>query len=232
MPTTDWNERWARDLKRFRRRRRRGNKEGHYGDHWGDPSLSGVRYLLHRLRPGSKSIGNLSKVVKNQLRPYVKPDSVVLEIGAGGGRWTQFLIGAREVVVAELNPQFFRYLKKRFKDDQAKLRFYQTSGYELKGIDGESIDFVFSFGTFVHIDPEGIDEYLGEIHRVLKPGGNATLQYADRTKPYFKGRDNWDGFSDMNGPKMEAMLAARGFTLVQHDQSLLKHSNVVVFKRS
>ena len=231
MPTTDWNERWARDLKRFRRRRRLGKKEGHYGDHWGDPSLSGVRYLLHRLRPGSQSIGDLSKVVKNHLQPYVKPDSVVLEIGAGGGRWTQYLIGAREVVVAELNPQFFRYLRKRFKKDKRKLRFYETSGYELNGIDSGSIDFVFSFGTFVHIDPEGIDAYLAEIHRVLKPGGNATLQYADRMKPYFENRDNWDGFSDMNGPKMEAMLAARGFTVVQHDQSLLKHSNVVVFKR-
>jgi SAM-dependent methyltransferase len=231
MPSTDWNERWARDLKRFRRRRRRGKKDGHYGDHWGDPSLSGVRYLLHRLRPGRQSIGNLSKVVKNHLEPYVKPDSVVLEIGAGGGRWTQYLIGAREVVVAELNPQFFRYLRRRFKPHKRKLRFYETSGYELNGIDAESIDFVFSFGTFVHIEPEGIDEYLGEIHRVLKPGGNATLQYADRTKPYFKKRENWDGFSDMNGAKMETMLAARGFTIVEHDQSLLKHSNVVVFQR-
>jgi len=35
----------------------------------------------------------------------------------------------------------------------------------------------------------------------------------------------------MNGPKMEAMLAARGFTVRKHDQSLLKHSNVVVFQR-
>jgi SAM-dependent methyltransferase len=231
MPTTDWNERWARDLKRFRRRRRAGKKDGHYGDHWGDPSLSGIRYLLYRLRPGNQSIGNLSKVVKNHLQPYVKPDSVVLEIGAGGGRWTQYLIDAREVVVAELNPQFFAYLKKRFKNDKAKLRFYETSGYELNGIDAESIDFVFSFGTFVHIDPEGIDQYLAAIQRVLKSGANATLQYADRTKRYFQGRDNWDGFSDMNGPKMEAMLAARGFTIVDHDQSLLKHSNVVVFQR-
>jgi hypothetical protein len=91
---------------------------------------------------------------------------------------------------------------------------------------------VFSFGTFVHIEPEGIDEYLGEIQRVLKPGANATLQYADRTKPYFKGgRNGWDGFSDMSGPKMEGMLAARGLEIVEHDQSLLKHSNVVVFRK-
>ncbi|HET8758886.1 MAG TPA: class I SAM-dependent methyltransferase [Solirubrobacteraceae bacterium] len=231
MPTTDWNERWARDLERFRERRRRGKRGGHYGDHWGDPSLSGLRYLLHRLRPGTRSIGNLSKVVRDHLEPYVRPDSVVLEIGAGGGRWTQYLIAARKVVVAELNPAFFGYLRKRFKRHEEKLRFYETSGYELDGIDRESIDFVFSFGTFVHIDPEGIDAYLGEIHRVLRPGGNATLQYADRTKPYFQKRETWDGFSDMNGPRMERLLAARGFTVVEHDESLLKHSNVVVFQR-
>jgi len=227
MPSKEWNERWARDLRRFRRR----GKDGHYGDHWGDPSVSGVRYLLHRLWPGNDSIGNLAKVRKKHLEPYVTPDSVVLEIGAGGGRWTQFLIHAREVVVAELNKQFFRYLRKRFKTHKHKLRFYETSGYELEGIDSGSVDFVFSFGTFVHIEPEGIDAYLSEIHRVLKPGGVASLQYADRTKPYFNDRDGWDGFSDMNGEKMESMLAMRGFALVEHDQSVLKHSNIVVFQR-
>jgi ubiquinone/menaquinone biosynthesis C-methylase UbiE len=231
MPSTQWNTRWARDLKRFRRRGKRGRAKGHYGDHWGDPSLTGIRYQLHRLWPGNDSIGDLSKVVKHHLKPYVHADSVVLEIGAGGGRWTQYLIGAREVVVAELNRQFFRYLRQRFKSDKHKLRFYETTGFELNGIESASIDFVFSFGTFVHIDPEGIDAYLAEIHRVLKPGGNGTLQYADRTKPYFNGRDDWGGFSDMNGPKMEAMLAARDFEIVEHEQSLLKHSNVVVFRR-
>ena len=227
MPTAEWNQRWAKGLRRFKR----GDEDGHYGDHWGDPMLSGWRYHWHRLRNGRTQPGDLSKVVRKYLSPFVTPESVVLEIGPGGGRWTQFLIGSREVILVELNKQFFRYLRKRFRKQRRKLRFYQTSGYELNGIDAGSIDFVFSFGTFVHIDPEGIDEYLGEIHRVLKPRGNATLQYADRTKPYFTGRDNWDGFSDMNGPKMEAMLAARGFTVVQHDQDLLKHSNVVVFQR-
>jgi SAM-dependent methyltransferase len=227
MPTTEWNQRWARDLRRFRRR----GKDGHYGDHWGDPSRSGLRYLLYRLWPGNKSIGNLSKVVKLHLRPYVQPDSVVLEIGAGGGRWTQFLIDGREVIIVELNKQFFRYLRKRFRADKAKLRFYQTSGYELDGIDAASVDFVFSFGTFVHIDPEGIDAYLGAIQRVLKPGGIASIQYGDRTKPYFKGRDDWDGFSDMNPSKMEGMLSGHGFELVEHDRSLLKHSNIAVFRR-
>ena len=179
MLTADWNQRWAKGLRRFKR----SDEDGHYGDHWGDPTLSTLRYHLRRLRGDKPAPRNLAKVVKRYLRPHVTPDSVVLEIGPGGGRWTQFLISAREVVLVELNAQFFRYLRKRFRRNRRKLRFYQTSGYELAGIDDGSIDFVFSFGTFVHIDPEGIVEYLGEIARVLRSGGTGTIQYADRTKP-------------------------------------------------
>jgi hypothetical protein len=83
----------------------------------------------------------------------------------------------------------------------------------------------------VHISPEGIEEYLGEIRRVLRPEGVATIQYADRTKPFFRDRDTagYNGFSDMNGPKMEAMLARQELGIVEHDRSVMQHSNVVVF---
>jgi SAM-dependent methyltransferase len=227
MPTAEWNQRWVRGLRRFRR----SDEDGHYGDHWGDPKLSGLRYRWRRLRHGRETPGDLSKVVKRYLRPHVAAESVVLEIGPGGGRWTQFLIGAREVVLVELNPQFFRYLRKRFRKQRHKLRFYRTSGYELDEIDDGSVDFVFSFGTFVHIDPPGIDEYLGEIRRVLRPGGTTTLQYADRTKPYLQTVPDFGGFSDMNAPKMEGLLDGHAFEIVEHDRSLLDHSNVVVIRK-
>jgi Methyltransferase domain len=227
MPTAAWNTRWAKGLRRFKRH----DEEGHYGDHWGDPTLSGWRYRWHRLRRGRTQPGDLSQVVKRYLRPYVTPESVVMEIGPGGGRWTQFLVGAREIVLVELNRQFFRYLRKRFRKQKRKLTFYQTSGYELEGIDDDSIDFVFSFGTFVHIDPEGIDEYLGEIDRVLRAGGTSTIQYADRDKPYLHTVPDFAGFSDMNAPRMESLVLGRGFEIVDHDRALLDHSNVVVIRK-
>lgn len=227
MPTAEWNQRWVRGLRRFRR----SDDVGHYGDHWGDPTVSGLRYRWRRLRHGRETPGDLSKVVKRYLRPHVTPESVVLEIGPGGGRWTQFLIDAREVVLVELNAQFFPYLRKRFRKQRRKLRFYETSGYELGGIEDGSVDFVFSFGTFVHIDPEGIDAYLGEVGRVLRAGGTATIQYADRTKPFIQTVPDFGGFSDMNAPKMEDLIAGHGFEIVQHDRTLLDHSNVVVIRQ-
>jgi SAM-dependent methyltransferase len=227
MPTAEWNQRWVRGLRRFRR----ADEDGHYGDHWGDPTLSTLQYHWRRLRHGRETPGNLSKVVKRYLQPHVTPESVVMEIGPGGGRWTQFLISAREVILVELNAQFFPYLRKRFRRQRRKLHFYETSGYELGGIEDGTVEFVFSFGTFVHIDPDGIDEYLGEIVRVLRPGGTTTLQYADRTKPFLQTVPDFGGFSDMDAPKMEGLIAAHGLEIVQHDRALLDHSNVVVLRK-
>jgi SAM-dependent methyltransferase len=229
VPTTTWNKRWGADLGRFRERR----PDRHYGDQWGDPSVGGFRYLLRKLRYGKRVPGDLSKVVQRYVRPYVGRDTVALEIGAGGGRWTRYLLDAREIVVVELNDEFFPYLEQRFRDAARKLCFYRTSGYELHGVDSDSVDFVFSFGTFVHIDPDGIEEYLGEIRRVMRPGAVATIQYADRTKRFFRelDRPGYGGFSDMSAEKMEALLSRRGFELVAHDRSLLNHSNVAVLRK-
>lgn len=228
VPTTTWNKRWGSDLDRFLDR---GVKR-HYGDQWGDPSVSGLRYLWRKLRHGKNLPGNLAKVRKRYVEPYVTPDMVALEIGGGGGRWTRYLLEAREVVVVDLNSEFFPYIESRFPDAADKLRFYQTSGYELAGVETESIDFVLSFGTFVHIDPEGIDAYLGEIHRVLSPGAAATIHYGDRSKKFFDGRPpDFAGFSDMNAEKMERLVAGHGFDLVEHDLRLLNHSNVAVLRK-
>ncbi len=228
MPTTTWNKRWAAELDRFLDRR----AYRHYGDQWGDPEMGGVRYAWRKLRYGRRLPGNLAKVRARYVEPYVTLDGVALEIGAGGGRWTRYLLAAREVVVVELNPEFFAYLESRFPDAAEKLRFYETSGYELRGVDDGSIDFVFSFGTFVHIDPDGIDAYLGEIRRVLRPGRTATIHYADRSKKFFSGKPaGYGGFSDMDAPKMERFLAGHGFELVEHDTRVLNHSNVAVFRK-
>lgn len=226
VPSTTWNKRWGADLDRFRKQR----PGRFYGDQWGDPSVGRLAYLWRKFRHGQRIPGYLAKVVERYIHPYVHPDATVLEIGAGGGRWTQYLLGAREVVVVELNREFFPYLEERFRDEAGKLRFHETSGYEIGGVDDGTVDFVFSFGTFVHIGPKGIDEYLGEIRRVLVLGGVGVIHYADRSKKHFSDREH-QGFSDMDGRKMEGLLERHGLELEEHDRSLLDHSNIAVFRK-
>ncbi len=223
MPSLDWNRRWGTDC--FRQLRKGGLR--YYGEQWGDPAAPPLRRWLATLT-GRGRFRNLPRVVETFITPYVGPDRVVLEIGPGGGRWTQFLIGARELVLVDLNPEFFDYLRERFPEAVPRMRFYQTKGYDLAGVADASIDFAFSFGTFVHIEPDGIDAYLAELYRVLRPGGLAVIQYADKTKP--RGRENPD-FSDMTPARMEALAAARGFRLRAHDTRLLLHSSIVAIER-
>jgi SAM-dependent methyltransferase len=230
VPTTTWNKRWGPDLDRYRGR---GREHHHYGDQWGDPSISGLRYAWRKVRYGKRVPGNLSKVPRLYIEPYVTPETVALEIGSGGGRWTRYLLAARKVIVVELNGEFFDYLRERFPNDTDRLEFYETSGHEMSGVEDESVDFVFSFGTFVHIDPEDIDAYLGEIRRTLRPDGTATIHYGDRSKKFFDGKPpDYAGFSDMTAEKMEGFLSAHGFEILEHDRRLLNHSNVVVFRRA
>jgi hypothetical protein len=70
---------------------------------------------------------------------------------------------------------------------------------------------------------------MREIARVLKPGGHATLQYADKTK---KLAQNKPGFSDMTPAKMEGFVKELpGMEIIKHDTGLLLHSSVVMLRK-
>jgi len=224
VPSLEWNRKWAHEVSRHLRK----GERRHYGDEWGDPAASPLRRWIGVLT-GKRRFRTLHLVARRYIAPYVGPGKVCLEIGPGGGRWTQFLVGARELILVDLNPEFFEYLRQRFPAALSRMRFYQTSGYELGAVADASVDFVFSFGTFVHIEPEGIDAYLGELKRVLRPGGIAVLQYADKTKWPAARNPN---FSNMTPDRMEALAAGRGFRVRAHDTALLLHSSIAVLSSS
>ena len=219
MPSLEWNRRWGLHFQEIRQK-----CPGQlYGIQWGDPEVRGIHYLFQQLFFPRRAPGPLYKVVDDYIRPYVKPDATVLEIGSGGGRWTRYLVSAKKVIVVNLSTQFFEPLRAMFPG--TNLKFYQTEGFDLRGVAADSIDFVFTFGTFVHIDPDGIREYLGEIRRVLKPAGIAVVHYAAKEKP--AARINVS-FSDMTAERMTAMAPME---IVEHNTQLLMHSNLIVFRK-
>ncbi|MBK8138630.1 MAG: class I SAM-dependent methyltransferase [Chloroflexi bacterium] len=91
------------------------------------------------------------------------------------------MLHAKHLTLVELNTEFFDYLRNRFAAQLSKLRFYQTRDYELEGVESSSIDFGFSFGVFVHIDPKA-SRPIWPNSRVVKSGGHIVIQYADKTR--------------------------------------------------
>lgn len=195
-----------------------------YGTQWGDPRVSRARYLVDRYLRRRKVPGDLARVERRFVRPYVPVSGVALEIGAGGGRWTQFLLRARRIVIVEHTDAFFGYLERRF---GPRFDFYLTSGDEMAGVEDESVDFVFSFGTLVHLPAPTVRAYVQETARVLRPHGVAALQYADKTKRAAR-RDGPEdaGFSSTTAASFARMAEGAGLELLDHDTRSLNHSNV------
>lgn len=192
--------------------RRRGDTEREpYGMHWGDP----------------KKKAFLGFVRDRWCAPYVSPTSTVLEIGPGGGRWTRYLLGCDKLYAVDYHEEILIELRKNY--DVAHLEVIQNNGTDFPGIDDRSIDFVFSFGVFVHLDLPIIEGYLKEIYRVLKQDGTAVIQYSDKSK---KQAALNDGFSANTPSQMRKMIIDHGFLILEENLTILPSAGLVRFTRS
>lgn len=250
MPSVEWNKQtWADQLVQYE-----NSGIPFYGSQWGNPDPRAVfpawlrwlipegvaaalladkgrRKLLSRLfKPKAPYYPDLYAFIQRYIKPYVTPDTVALEIGPGGGRWTRYLLGAKQITLVDIVPQFFDYLRQRFPEHVDKLRFYESQGSELNGIETASVDYLLTFDAFVHVEPPGIREYLHEIQRVLKPGAIAVVHYGDVDKPEAQKPER--SFAPMTGGQMDAFVAELpALKVILHDRQFLLHSNLIVFEK-
>jgi ubiquinone/menaquinone biosynthesis C-methylase UbiE len=112
--------------------------------------------------------------------PNIGPETDVLEIAPGHGRWTQTLIpNARSVTLVDLSASCIEVCQERFAD-ATNVTYHVNDGRSLAMVPDRSIDFVWSFDSFVHIEIDVIDAYLAEWARVLRPGGRFVVHHADK----------------------------------------------------
>jgi SAM-dependent methyltransferase len=179
-----------------------------YGLHWGDPELlESLRFLKDRF-----------------VLPYVNPDHDALEIGPGGGRWTRYLLGFRKLYVVDYYAEVLQQLRTTVK--APNITMIKNDGYNFPNVPGHSIDFLFSFGTFVHLELDLIRAYLENIREILKPSGNVVIHYSDKGKIVAQMNKT---FSDNNPDKMRRIIANCGFKLMEEDLTTLSHSSVARF---
>ena len=116
-------------------------------------------------------------LVRTFLTPRFANRSVILEIGPGAGRWTEYLLqNCDSLIGLDISEASVRECSRRFRDfKQAK--FEVGNGDNLSSIASASIDGVWSFDVFVHINKEQFAQYVSEIARVLKPGGIGLIHH-------------------------------------------------------
>ena len=181
-----------------------------YGLQWGDP----------------ETVEPLKFVRDRYVLPYVKGDQVAAEIGPGGGRWTRYLLGFRTLYLIDYYSDLQDELKRNLKGKN--LRFIKNNGTDFPGITQDSLDYIFSFGCFVHLEMPLIQSYLNNMYPVLRPGGNAVIQYSDMTKIMGKIEK---GFSKNSPEQMRRVVVDAGFKIVEEDLTTLWHSSILRFTR-
>jgi SAM-dependent methyltransferase len=119
-------------------------------------------------------------VIKSMVTELINENSVVLELGAYDGYWTQFWLGAKNIICVDVMMEGFDLIKERCPVD--KITFYQTEGNELRGIDSNSVDIIFSIHSLMRIDRNDLEKYFLEFKRILKPGGKAIVHLPSISK--------------------------------------------------
>jgi SAM-dependent methyltransferase len=131
-------------------------------------------------------------LIDEVLDRWMPRDGTILEIGPGGGRWSQPLLErASRLLLVDVSERPLELCRERFAGESG-IDFIRSSGSDLPGVGDGTVDGVWSFDVLVHVAPADQVGYVREIARVLVPGGVAVLHHADgRNRGRLPSRAGW-----------------------------------------
>ena len=162
------------------RRHKKRNAGTPLGQEWNEPQKIGLDVEADEI---------VAYLDRELFAPFLDGCETIVEIGPGGGRFTEILLPkCLRLIAVEASPNMLDLLRDRFAHE-SKIQYALTAGADLPGVPDDSIDGVFSYDVFVHLQHWDFYHYLTEIRRVLHPGGKAVLHHANT----FSGL-GWDKF--------------------------------------
>ena len=151
---------------------------------WSDPVLWNNHEELWSSAFAKDTQDLWDSVIHPRIKDFLKGD--VLELAPGRGRVTDFLAKHLNVLdsleLVDQSEYCIEHCRKRFGNN---LKYHVNDGMSLDMIEKNSKDFVFSWDSFVHIDKEVINLYLGGFSDILKKGGHGFIHHS-----YFFGNEN------------------------------------------
>lgn len=135
-----------------------GGADSVYGHQWGDPARPPLR-----------------AVVDEWIAPATAAGETIVEIGVGGGRWVPWYAARMSrCILVDGTPAAEEAVRRHC---TGPLEFMMSADGLLPIADA-SVDYVFSFDTFVHFDLDLFDAYIRTCGRILKDAAVLHLHYA------------------------------------------------------
>jgi len=94
----------------------------------------------------------------------------VLEIGAGAGNFSRFLVDRDLVILSDYESEYLHLLRRRFGSfENVQVSHLDLSAFTASELEGEAIDSVVCLNVLEHVEDDR--RVLAEIYRLLAPGG-------------------------------------------------------------
>lgn len=162
-------------------------------------------------------------ILEGFLEPNVPAGGAVVEIGPGGGRWTDVLRQrCAQVTVVDVSDRALQLCRDRFADSP-NIEYLLADGGAL-AIPDASADAVWSYDVFVHINPVDAQRYFREFARILKPGARAVIHHPGA--PLAGDRAGaWR--SDLTEPMVRAFCREHGLTILSQTREHVNEGDVL-----
>ena len=194
-----------------------------------------------RLRQEVLIGGSYAECFRKAVLPFIRPDSVVLELGPGRGSWTRALLQhvpqdrVEAVDFADVAPHLRAELA------SGRLKLHRVDNLSFDCVADGGFDFFWSFGVLCHHTIEQIAEILRAARPKMKPGAIGVHEYGDWNKFFRSGRmvhfpdfagtpdaEHWWPSNDARA--MAAAAAAAGWTVLWEDLDLFERDGLIVLK--
>jgi len=122
------------------------------------------------------------EVFARAVRPYIRRDSSVMELGPGAGSWSRAIL--RHIPEGTLTTVDFQNVEEWLQPGKygGRLECLQVSDNTFSCVKDGSMDFFWSFGVLCHNNSTHIREILANALPKMKPGAHSAHQYADWKK--------------------------------------------------
>jgi SAM-dependent methyltransferase len=166
-------------------------------------------------------------VVAQFLDPYIQLGGTVLEIGPGGGRWTEILGGrASRLCVLDVAERPLQVCRERFRTVPTVV-CVRGDGRTVP-LASASVDGIWSYDVFVHVNPADASSYFSEFGRVLRPGAHAVIHHPGQTSTEERTRQHR---SDLTDRMVVEFARTNGLDVVLQTRALVNEGDVLTVLR-
>lgn len=160
---------------------------------WANLDGGDIRHMLTSLiggRFGDRPEEHLDEIREERSRyasnfirmARIKPSHTVLDIGSGCGFGTAAIARhARQVIACDISPAYLEFARRECSELE-NVHFKQITSRDLSPVKDDSVDAVISMAVFIHLNIYDIYYYFQEFNRVLRPGGNVLIDFANMNR--------------------------------------------------